>query len=687
MFGYKHKFTGLKHLVFSFSILFSLLYSITSAGNPRLEFQKDGSPLHPGIEAVSNLNYGSQYDSIKLLSIPEVVITQSRHYFLRDDKKVSTPDSLIKSAFLNTDLGVLLSLFTPAYIHFSGSAGSLSTVFIRGMNSSQTSVNWNGFQINSLTLGVMDFSSIPVRSAQDISVVHGASGSIAGSGNFGGTVLLENRADWTNRFQAGIQSELGTYDNRHFSFEGKAGSEWIQYQLQVFSHQAENNFVYRDLYKSGNPLNRADNNSLNNKGLIQNIFIRLPGNNLVETGIWYQVKQKQIPSLMGSFLPAKASQLDSTLRVYGSWQKIWDRSSITLRSALFDEYMFYNDGNILSDNKNPMRSEIQTGRFMTDLNYRIRLIDFLSVEGGVSLSNLSSKVGNYGEKTDENRSAFVTAAKLILPGLSINTSLRKEFHSHTGIPFLFAFGARKSLPVKGMEVKFSYADQFRVPTFNDKYWRPGGNPNLRPESGYTVDAGIIQELRKGKRNALGIEINAYRSLLHDMIQWTPSIGGNYWLAANRKEVRATGVEVSVNSFAYLGEHRLDIRASYNHGSSRITGSYDEEESVLGKRLIYVPSNAGSATALYSFKRIDAAITGSFTGSRYTDEFNNRLFMMPGIVVFNSYAGYRIKAGDVSGRIQIRIMNIFNSHYQVLRSYPMEGRTIHLSFALDFRQSR
>ena len=677
----------MKTVIFSIAFLLAVISSVTTTGNPHFGYYKNGSVPYRLIPDVSDIHSVNEPDSIKHLRIPEVVITQSRHYFLRQDKKVSIPDSLIKSAFSNSDLGTLLSLFTPAYVHFSGSAGSLSTVFIRGMNSAQTSVNWNGFNINSVTLGMIDISSVPVRSAQDISLVHGASGSIVGSGNFGGTVLLKNTADWDNRFKAGIQSELGTYDNRHFSFEGKAGSEKIQYQLQLFSHQAENNFLYRDIYKSGNPLNRAVNNSLDNKGLIQNVFIRLPRNNLVETGIWYQVKQKQIPSLMGSFLTASAVQRDSTLRVYGKWQKMWNRSAITLGSALFDEYMLYNDGKTPSGYDDPLKSEIHTGMFMTDLNYRIWLFDYLSIEGGVSFSNLSATAGSYGNKIYENRSAFFTAAKLILPGFSINTSLRKETHTHTEIPVLFAFGLRKSLPVRGMEFKFSYADQFRVPTFNDKYWKPGGNPDLLPESGYTVDAGIVHEFSKGKRSALGIEINAYRSHLRNMIQWTPSGTGDYWSPANRKEVRVAGIEASVKSFTYMGEHRISLRAGYNHCSSEITGSYGDNESTEGKRLIYVPANTAFTTAGYSFKRIDAAVTGSFTGSRYTDEYNNPLFLMHGFMVFNSYAGYRMGFGDISGRIQVRVMNMFNSQYQVLRSYPMPGRTIHLSFALDFNRSK
>ena len=61
--------------------------------------------------------------------------------------------------------------------------------------------------------------------------------------------------------------------------------------------------------------------------------------------------------------------------------------------------------------------------------------------------------------------------------------------------------------------------------------------------------------------------------------------------------------------------------------------------------------------------------------------------MPSFVVFNGYAGYRLTLGDVSGRLQIRVMNLFDTQYQVVRSYPMPGRTLHLGFSVDLSQNK
>ncbi len=556
-------------------------------------------------------------------------------------------------------------------------------MFLRGTNSYQTSVNWNGFLLNSLTLGTMDLSAIPTAAAEDISVVHGASGTIAGSGNFGGAILLHNKADWNNKLHIGLQSELGTYDNRHFSFTGKVGNPWVQYQVLLFSHQAENNFRYTDIFKMGNPVDKIKNNALDNKGFIQNLFIRLPKSNNLETGIWYQVRQKQIPAIMGSYLPAKAMQNDSSLRIYAKWTKLWDRSSFSIGTAVFDELMQYRDRSIPSTENYYIDSKIKTSRLMGDLNYRIWLLHFLSADGGMSFSSLSANVDAYGQKINENQLAAITAMKLSLSGFTGNVSARKEFHSSTDIPFMLAFGASKDLPLKGMAIKFSYADQFRVPAFNDKYWQPGGNPDLLPESGFTTDMGVMQDFNPEKDNELILELNAYYSVINNMIQWIPSGTGTWWKPENRREVTVRGLEASVSAAVKVRDYRFGFNGCYNFSNPVITKTYNGNDANTGNKLSYVPSSTASASTSFESKKLYLGLTGNFTSNRYTGDDNNPVFMMPSFLVFNGYAGYQVKAGDVSGRLQFKVMNLFNREYMAVRSYPMPGRTIHISFSFDF----
>lgn len=682
MFGCKHNFAGLKTFVFS---LLLFLFSIIAGSVPGPELFDSikfagNSKLH---EDQKHYEHNDGSDSIMLYTIPEVVIEQNRHSFFNEDKKVSVPDSLTRAVFSSADAGLLLSLFTPAYINTNGGTGSSSSLFLRGANSYQTTVNWNGFLLNSLSLGTVDFSLIPVAAAGDISVVHGAAGSIAGSGNFGGSVLLRNRAEWDNRMQVGVKSELGSYDERHLSLSAKLGSRVLHYQLYVFAHKAENNFSYYDTHKPGNPLERASNNTLNNTGIVQNLFVRLPRNNKIETGIWYQSRKKELPAIMGSYVPASAMQRDSSLRVYAKWTKSWSRASLSLNTAMFDEFMLFRDKSLPDDNHYSIDSRIHSSRLMGDLNYRYELTGYLIVDGGLEMSSLSADVDAYGGNVSEIRSAAITAMKLRWSGITGNLSLRKEFHRDIDIPLLISAGVKKELPFRGLAIKSSYSDQFRVPSFNDMYWQPGGDPQLLPESGYTADIGLVQVIETRTGTGIIVDVTAYRSEISNMIQWVPAGTGTWWGPENRKEMLVRGIESSLLSRGKIRQFDYNLGISHNYVRSQIKATYNTKRSHEGNQLMYVPFHTGSVRAGLSSDLSFFGFTGNYSGSRFTGNDNNKQYMMHSFMVFNGYAGYRIKTGDIGGKIQLRVMNLLNNQYQVVRSYPMPGRTFHLSLTLDF----
>lgn len=671
----KHKLTFLKTFIFTCCLWLSAYLFCPVSG------------IESGILYASGVTeaVAGKSDSILLYGIPEVTIEKNRNSFFNEDKKISIPDSLVREVYANSSLGELISAFTPAYLNTSGGAGASSSVFFRGTNSYQTTVNWNGFVLNSVTLGTMDFSAVPTAVAQNISVVHGASGSIAGSGNTGGSVLLENRADWNNRFQFALQSELGTYDSKHFSFSAKTGSPALQYHLFMFSHQAENNFSYTDIFKNGHPVETIKNNALDNKGLVQNVFLLLPGGSKMEAGLWYQVREKELPAIMGSYRPATAMQRDSTLRVYAKWTRTGHNSSFSLNTAFFDEYMIYRDGKLAGEEGYSLESAFGSSRLMGDVNYRLYIHENLSVDAGMTYSSLGADVSAYGHKISEQQLAAITAARLTLPGFMANASLRKEYHSNTHVPLRFAFGGRKRLPVGGLDLKFSFSEQFRVPSFNDKYWQPGGNPNLLPESGYSADVGLAQAITTERAGELMLEAGLFKSQINNMILWSPSEASNWWSPGNKKEVSVNGIESSFTYALTIGSYRFTMGGSHYYARSVITKSSHNSNTTEGSQLGYVPRHNASAYGNLHYKRIFAGFTGNLTGSRFTSHDNNTLYMLTSFYVLNAHAGYRLSMGELNGRLQLRAKNLLNSQYQVIRAYPMPGRSFHVSLSIEFNR--
>ena len=67
-------------------------------------------------------------------------------------------------------------------------------------------------------------------------------------------------------------------------------------------------------------------------------------------------------------------------------------------------------------------------------------------------------------------------------------SLRQEFLDFEPLPFTPSIGIKKTfLKEDKWNTEFNFSKTNRVPSLNDRFWVPGGNLNLKPESGFEID--------------------------------------------------------------------------------------------------------------------------------------------------------------------------------------------------------
>ena len=138
----------------------------------------------------------AQNDTIYLQSV-EVM---SSHVFNKVSKETMERkiDTAIIKRLKTVSLSQLLIQHSPVFIKTYG-PGSTASASFRGTTASHTLVLWNGMQLNSPTLGEVDFSTIPVFFTDEISLQWGSKTS-ANSGGLGGVVNIGN----TQKFNEGL---------------------------------------------------------------------------------------------------------------------------------------------------------------------------------------------------------------------------------------------------------------------------------------------------------------------------------------------------------------------------------------------------------------------------------------------------------------------------------------------------
>jgi len=623
-----------------------------------------------------------QTGEMPLKQIPQVTIVSNKDYFSDDNPTYS----LDHSSHLNRqqNLGYLLERESQVMVRSYGGEGSLVSLSLHGTGSNHTQVSWNGFPLNSPTTGQADLSLIPAGFMQTIEVINGASGAIYGSGTFGGSINMGNEADFNNRLAMEYTIGSGSFGSFNNSLFLKAGNRRFQYHASVISGTAENNYSYRDYYKYKSPPSKVSHNAYRSWGVIQNIYLNLGKGNYLEGGIWYQHKVKEMPPLMGYYQAGNAEQRDSLFRSYISYRKNTEKSVLVLRSAWFSDFLHFTDKVSADDSAYSINSKIAARRLMNEADYRYYLSTSVILGGGMSYYYSAGNSANYGGQVTEHDYAVYANLKIRMNNWIFNSGIRKEFYHDINPPLQYSLGIRYKAGDR-LILRTAASSKFRKPTFNEKYWVPGGNPMLNPEKGWGGELSADWDLLNGKEDALRLEVqtNAYFQNIENWIQW---VLRDSLTPVEYKNVHAWGLENRVNFKFPAGKIRFSGFIAYIFSRSVIMETYDHNPLFTGKQLMYIPKHSGKARIMAEFRGISFGAGGTFTGSRETIETGDPLVRLEPYGLLDVIGGINRKLFGMNVTFYGHIDNILNTRYEVIRSYPMPGRSFHLALTLGLNRN-
>jgi iron complex outermembrane receptor protein len=155
----------------------------------------------------------------------------------------SEVDSIALAKSSTVRLSELLSQHTPIFIKEYGK-GAMATASFRGTAPSHTKVSWNGLEINSPMLGMVDFSLIPVYVTEQVKLLHGSASLAESAGALGGTIQLENKADWSNKLSGKLLTGYGSFHTLDEFVQLNIGNHTFQSKSSFFYNASKNDFSY-----------------------------------------------------------------------------------------------------------------------------------------------------------------------------------------------------------------------------------------------------------------------------------------------------------------------------------------------------------------------------------------------------------------------------------------------------------
>ncbi len=600
---------------------------------------------------------------------------------IRDDRIPVPPvyqRTLLGETFLDQETGQnlseVLSDHTPVHIKSYG-PGQLSTPSFRGTGASHTQVFWNGIPLNSPTLGQSDLATFPVALIDQVELHHGASSMLEGSGGLGGSIRLTDKVHWKDPLRVGVDLLQGSFGTYQGSGSIEVGRQGWRSRTRVIARKARNDISFQNVAKPDEPLEHLTHANAERYGLIQEVFGKLNARNTVSAKVWLNRAEKEIPRTL-LMEQSRQHQTNEALRTMAEWKRTGMRSRLLVRAAYFQERMEYTDpaSNIAST------TQTQTSR--NRVRYFLRLTPQLKLRTGAFFDHEKAITDGYGQSHMRNRTGgFIGGQYKPFQRLMVDLTLREEWTGESFTPLMPAMGTDLLISKKlGLHWKLNTARNFRIPTFNDLYWSPGGNPDLAPEEGWTHETGLLLEQGTGSGNFRhSTEITGYYSHIRNWIQWLPTDKG-YWSPVNAREVINQGVEFS-GEYTY-GKGDWSAGAMLNYA---FTSSQDQSREEDGLQLIYVPFHQGDVSLKITWKERTWIRYGvSYTGMRYIDQENQTY--LPAFWLNHVQAGQRLKLGNGHAvKLKVAVRNLFDIPYQSVAWRPMPGRHYNVSLAYDLKQ--
>jgi vitamin B12 transporter len=527
-----------------------------------------------------------------------------------------------------------------AIINTAGQSGGLSSLFVRGGDSTYNKVIVDGVTVNEPG-GTFDFGTLPLTQANRVEFLRGAQSTLYGSDAMTSVVQVFTRTGSTPIPELRFGADGGNFStaNGYASLAGARGH--FDYNLfgdQFNTNGSGINDAYSDSLQGGN-LGAALNDKVSLRLHLRhsNSHTGIPGE--YSFNGFVPLVPVNGPTEPLEPLPPDPSEWSQYNNLIGGVElSIAAPNGWQHRLSGFDYVYRYNELNLNGD---PSRVD----SFGDPIDFQSHEVDRINRAGfeyqgdyserswahttfGYRVENENGFVGdvNFGQTHGQRLEDDLYAQQQLtwgrLSAVAGGRFVHNSAYGNTGVPrvALTLLAKRGGEFLSGTRLRFSYSTGFKDPRLEETFaGLPFSfpNPELKPERVRAFEAGFRQDFFNGK---YVLNATYFNNLFHDQINYETvnptTFQGEYF---NVNQAFAQGAEVELQAKL---RSRFLLNAAYTYTSTQILDDpapIDSQYNV-GQPLLRRPKHSATTLLSYLGNRWGTNLGGSFVGRRPDDDF-------------------------------------------------------------------
>lgn len=625
----------------------------------------------------------------------------------RVDKSVSatTPQQTVDKDMIQqlgmTNLSDAVKRFAGVNVRDYGGIGGMKTVSVHNLGAHHTAVSYDGVTVSNTQAGQIDIGRFSLDNVQSVSLAIGADDQIMQSArHFASAGII---AIQTERpvFEDGSTHNLRLrVDGGSFGLVNPSLRYWQKISDKT-SASLSANYMRADgtyqftlvngKYKTQEKRYNSDIYAMNGEA---NLYHSFGEKDQLDVKAYWNYSHRGLPGAVTLYNPVSKERMhDEDFFTQAVYRKNLSRQwQIQARLKYTHSWNRYEDTDpkYQGGKQNDVNRQDEyygsfTAGWMPTSNFGVSLAQ------DVFYNTLSNNIVNSDQPTpaDPRRFTSLTAltAKWSLPRIDFSANIVATYATEEAKIKHKPVDRKRISPTvaltyrpfnaQALHIRAMMKSTFRMPSFNDLYYLRIGNTLLNPEKANEYSLGVTWGDLKIGRAHLTTTVDIYHNDVEDKIVAFPST--YIWKMVNFGEVDINGMDLTLSA---------DIAVA-KKVQLMLTGAYTYQKSVdktpkspsYNRQLPYTPRHTASASALVSTPWLDLGYSVLSQGKRWSSSQNTPQYLVKAywehtltLSRLFHFSGCKLK---VVGKVQ----NLSGDSYEIIKYYPMPGRSWHLSTTL------